>query len=397
MERQESLSDARRFGKFLRKIREGRKLSLDAVEEMSTAFPERLTKSHLSRIENGQAEPSFRKLFALSQIYGMPLVTLAERFEIDLKREQVSVDVTAKSSEEVETEAWKLIETGRYTEALLLLTAMADRLRDYEHRQVPAGERASWVRHFRLGAVNCLVHLRRWESAKMETEELLSDRELTVAQRLTALQFFVSCCYSLSRFSIAMMGLEQAEKELGSPEAPPRMKADFAALRGNILAITDRQAEAVRAYARALKIYEELPNPFEACRTRINMAGAMLDRGDHAGTREQLEASLLVAEASGYDRLRGLTMSHMAVLAYKKGDFGAAESWAIRSNTIARSREFTSLVFRNCYYLWKVAQEGGDEAGVRTNERTLRALLSKVEDYLPEADAFRAVLAGGES
>ncbi len=71
MAEQESLGDAKRFGSFLRKVRERKRLSLDAVEEMSSGYSERLTKSHLSRIENGLAEPSVRKLFALSQIYGM--------------------------------------------------------------------------------------------------------------------------------------------------------------------------------------------------------------------------------------------------------------------------------------------------------------------------------------
>ena len=43
------------FGAYLRKLRETRRLSLDAVEELSAAFPEKVTKSHLSRIENGLA------------------------------------------------------------------------------------------------------------------------------------------------------------------------------------------------------------------------------------------------------------------------------------------------------------------------------------------------------
>ncbi len=49
------------------------------------------------------------------------------------------------------------------------------------------------------------------------------------------------------------------------------------------------------------------------------MASAMIDLGANKRAREQLEAALLVAEASGYDRLSALARSHMAVLAFKKG------------------------------------------------------------------------------
>ena len=54
-------------------------------------------------------------------------------------------------------------------------------------------------------------------------------------------------------------------------------------------------------------------------------------------------------------------------------------------------------MFRNCYYLMKIAENNGDETGVNSNLRTLRALLSKVDDNLPEAEAFRAAKVGGES
>lgn len=397
MERQESPSETKRFGRFLRKVREGRKLSLDAVEEMSAAFPERLTKSHLSRIENGQAEPSFRKLFALSQIYGVPLVSLAEQYEVDLRRELVQVDLTGKSEAEIEAEALKLMQGGGYTDALMLLKSAIDRLTERTHESLSVSEATDWVRNFRLGAVNCLLHLGRYESAKLETEEILSIPSLPLEQRLRALQHFVSACYRLNRFTIAMMGLDEAERELDTSEAPPRMRADFAMLRGNILAVVGQSREAVASYTRALELYERIPNPFEACRTRVNLAGALIDAGDHEGAREQLEAALLISEAGGYDRQRALAMSHLAVRAYLKDDLAAAESWAIRSNGIARTREYISLVFRNCYYLWKVAIATGDEASVKANERTLRSLQRRVDDYLPEVEAFRAALAGGES
>ena len=394
MEHDESLSEAERFGTFLRKVRERKKLSLDAVEEISAVYSERLTKSHLSRIENGLAEPSVRKLFALSQIYDMPLTSMAERFEIDLQREQYRVDVTGTSPEEIHVEVSKLKEEGRYIEALLALTAAVDEI-------APAGptiddDLARWVRRFRLGIADCLIHLGRYEAAKRETEELMGDPALTREENLRLLECFVICCFRLGRLTVATMGLERAERELQLHDVAPKVAAEFAMLRGNIASFMELLDEAQEAFARALLLYEEISIPFEACRVRVNMGWVLIQKEEYTAAREQLEAALLVAEASGYDRLRAYAMSHLAILAYRRDDMGAAESWAIRSNSIARSREFVTLVFRNCYYLMKIAESDGDEAGVNSNLRTLRALLTKVDDNLPEAEAFRAAAAGGE-
>lgn len=395
MERQDPVHDTKRFGRFLRKVREERRFSLDAVEELSAAYPDRVTKSHLSRIENGTAEPSFRKLFVLSQIYGTSLSMLAEHYEIDLQRELVSVDVSGMPESEIESEAKKMVEAGRYTQALVILVTHLDRLRGAE---TEGKARADRIRHVRLGIVDCLVHLGRYESAKLETEELLGDAALSDSQRAVAMHFFVNCCYRLKRFTVAMMALEQARRDLeASRGAPSRLEADLAVLHANILVVTGRSEEAVPRYAEALELYESLPNPFEACRARVNLASALIEEGEYGRARSQIEAALLVAEASGYDRPRALAMSHMAVLAYRQDDHATAESWALRSNTVARSREFVSVVFRNCYYLMKIAQAKGDGPGARANEKTLRSLLSRIDDNLPEAEAYRAALAGGES
>ena len=75
----EPTRDIRRFGRHLRSIREARKLSLDAVEELASGYPEQVTKSHLSRIENGQAEPSFRRMYTLGRIYGVSVTSLFTR------------------------------------------------------------------------------------------------------------------------------------------------------------------------------------------------------------------------------------------------------------------------------------------------------------------------------
>ncbi len=396
MGQQDPVLESKRFGKFLRKVRESKKLSLDTVEEMSIDFPDRLTKSHLSRIENGLSEPNFRKLFALSQIYGVPLTSLAEEYELDLRRQLVTVDLSGRTGEAIRDEVKVFLEAGRYGEALVLLAAAVDKPEAWSSGMKDE-ERAHWITDFKLGVLNCLSHLGRFEKAKLEAEAILGHKSLTNDQRLRALQTFVDCCYRLSRFTVALMGLDRAEVELKASDVSPRHRADFAVHRGNLMMATARPAEAIEPYTRALEIYEQIPNPFEACRVRVNIAEALVLADDHAHARRQAEAALLVAEASGYDRLAALAMSHLGVISFKADDLKAAQSWVIRSNAIARSREYALLVFRNCYYLLLIARAKGDQAAVKTNESTLRAYLSRIEENLPEVDAFRAELVGEES
>ena len=85
-ELQEPAMVSKRFGMYLRRIRAERRLSLAAVEKMSHGLPERVTKSHLSRLENGQATPSFARMYTLSMIYEIPVSSLADRFELCLTK-----------------------------------------------------------------------------------------------------------------------------------------------------------------------------------------------------------------------------------------------------------------------------------------------------------------------
>jgi tetratricopeptide (TPR) repeat protein len=202
------------------------------------------------------------------------------------------------------------------------------------------------------------------------------------------------CCVNLGRFTVAMMALEQAEKHLGSPEAPVRMGADLAAIRGYIDTVTGSPTEAVRSYSRAIELYTRINNPFETCRCTVNLGYALLESGSLPGARQQLTKALEVAEASGYDRHAALALGNLSLLCLREGNMTAAESYALRSNVIARAQEYVSVLFRNCYYLWKIARERKDEAGIKANERTLRTYVTRVEEHVPEVREFRAYLAG---
>ena len=58
-------------------------------------------------------------MFALSQIYGVPISSLAERFEMDLRAELNVPDILGRDPESLNEELQKLRVQGRYPEALI--------------------------------------------------------------------------------------------------------------------------------------------------------------------------------------------------------------------------------------------------------------------------------------
>jgi tetratricopeptide (TPR) repeat protein len=387
VDQQQSVVDHKRFGTYLRRIREERRLSLDAVEELSAGLPERLTKSHLSRMENGQAVPTFPRMFALSRIYGVPVSFLAERFEMSLKQTLAPLDLTSRPAQEVLDEAKKLRLSARHDEALWFYEALLDR---EDSGPLSAID-------LKLECINCLVKLAREASAKEECEKLLGNPHLDPRQRFLTLDHFATCCYHLGKFTVASMAIEKAESELQAVRDPGELPDHLANLKGNLAFVMRRYADAAEAYQSALAGFEASHNGFEACRVRLNLAAALIELGSNAQARTHLKEALHRAESAGYERQQAFALSHLGLLAFRDGDLDGAEAHCIRSNRIARPREYLSILFRNCFYLWEVAKARKDEASIKANERTLRTYVSRVEEHIPEAERFRMHLGGGKS
>lgn len=390
MDESEFSVENREFGRYLRRIREDRKLSLDAVEEMTSGYPDRVTKSHLSRIENGSAVPSFGKMFALSQIYGVPISAMAERFEIDLLRETQPTDVSAITPAEVLTQLDRLEMAGSYREGVALASAMLDAI---QHAGVSA--EPEQIVALKIYRIDALAHLERYEMAKLQCEELLSETFPTRRQKLQALLCFVICCYRLKRFTIAEMALVKATDELASAEHPTELHATVTATRAVVQTALGQLEAAIGTYKNAISLYLQVPRPFEVCRAQLNLAQTLILLGEADKALPYLRSALKNAEESGYERLRSLALSHLAVVHHAKQDFDSAEAYALRSNAIARSREYITFVFRNCFYLRNIATQRGDEAAAAVNERTLRAYMNRVDPDLPELIEFQAELEGG--
>jgi transcriptional regulator with XRE-family HTH domain len=389
LEHNEQTQGNEAFGAYLRKLREGRRLSLDAVEELSSGFPEKVTKSHLSRIENGLALPTFPRLMAMSHIYGMPIASMAERYEIELRREMKPVDLGDKSVDEALRDAEAYVYSGDFNDALLLIWALLDRHQSTSGIQPETEIERLVGLDLRLRAAICLIKLGRCEYAKALCEDVLGAPGISERLRIRALFLFASASHRLQRYTVALLALDECDRSASTLPATDRLRADVLSLRGVIQETTGRPADALQTYERARQAYEEIGEEFERLNMEAGIGSALLESGRPREARTALESVLKRIEHGHHERLRAIVLSNLAVLFHRAGSLEEAEAFAIKSNLIARPREYSGILFRNCFYLWQIAKARGDAAAVRLNERTLMTVLGRVEEFLPEIAEFR--------
>lgn len=384
------VTENRHFGRYLRRIREDRRLSLDAVEEMTMGYPEPVTKSHLSRIENGRAVPTFPRMFALCQVYGVPISAMAERFETELRRgDNPSVDMA--DPELFIAGLKELQKAGRHDSILNLTAAAIESLSEFK-----TTDSEDLLSTITIWHINAMIMLGHYESAKVMSEEILSRTSSDSETHLRALICFVRTSYRLRRFTVALMGLQQIDQLLDRREWNPRLRSIARSTHGQVHVAIGDLKRAKECFESSLESFQQVGDDFEACKARINLGQVLIDAGSLGAARRHLVQSLSDASEGKFDKLIALAASHMAVLSYKKGDMESAESFALRSNVIARPNEYRSVLFRNVFYLWKVAVDKNDLTAISSNERTLRALSNRIHDESPELEQFRRFIEGGD-
>src|SRR5207247_10143551 len=94
-----------RLGLRVERRPEDRKLPLGGVEDLSTAFGDRINKTYLFRVERGTTVPTLTRLHVLSRVYRVKLSTLVdvlERAQQEQKRAARSaIDVSKTSFEDL--------------------------------------------------------------------------------------------------------------------------------------------------------------------------------------------------------------------------------------------------------------------------------------------------------
>jgi transcriptional regulator with XRE-family HTH domain len=379
------------LGAYLRKIRVSRKLSLDSVAELTGGFKDPVTKSHLSRVENGLAEPSFRRLYALCQVYKLNLTSLAEQYELGLRQEEIEPLTSNRLAPgEMLLEASELRRAGDYATAL----AMYEMLLVQETIELDGMSHAQTVLQLEIYRVNCLIQMAFFHAAREQLETLLDHAELTGLQRAHCVHFMAVTAWRQGKREYAAILLKDLT-ESAAEIKEDRLYPSILWTRGNIAVTSKKLDEALACYQEASRRYGCLEMKFQDGFVRRLLADVYTRKKKFRKSREILQGVLTVAEANGYEKQTALILSDLAFIAWQQEELPKAESYCRRSNALARPREYIDLVFRNCFILWKIADITGNVQSLKINLRTLRTYQGRVNETLDELHEFKREVSGG--
>jgi transcriptional regulator with XRE-family HTH domain len=369
-----------RFGSYLRALRESRKLTLQDVERGTLHDTEPVTRSLLSRLENGKTSVSALKLLALSRLYGVGFGLLAERLELDQDlAEEDREELAGLEPEDLLARARDAGLKGRIHRALLLYErAEAESLGDRSRR--PARVRA------RLGVARSLLAAGRFRSACRVLEDLSAD---DLEPRDRAWAYFLLCRghQHLGRQLMAR-AVFAALEELGATR-PQEIETQMPALRAELAAAEGRLGEALEGWLEALDAARQASDAHAETYSLLCLAATERRRENHAAAIAWAERGRALAQSLGFPFLLVKLWTETGRIERERAQPDLARRAWTTGRRLARSLELYPDLFEIYLELWRLAGQQHNDAEQRACLRSLRHLSRFLETLPPEARELR--------
>ncbi len=351
----------RRYGTFLRALRESRHLSLEDVERATREDPEPVGKSLLSRLENGRARLTLPKLVALARVYRVRVGALAERLELELLAAS-EPDVPRDGPPRARLgEAARAGRAGRVYRALALYQAIRDSA-DGDPERVTAA----------LGVARALAAAARWRAARLVLEDLLEECELGPDALAWTAFLLCRCALGLGQPLLAR-GAWLALAEIPRPWPGP-IEAAAPAIEARVLESRGRLPEAADAWTRArqsLREVGDLPGELDAT---VHLAAVLRRRGDLARARRLAREAGERARREGFHQVAVQAALEEARVERLAGRAATARLLLREARRLARRLSLHAEVFVSYVEEWRLARDGGQERQAGSALRSLRRL-----------------------
>lgn len=360
----------KRFGSYLRALREARRLTLEDVERLTLQEVEPVSRSLLSRLENGKARISALKLMALSRLYRIRLGMLAERMEIDHELERLEQEhIERWSTEEVLTQARQAGISGHIHRALLL----------YEHAEVRAMEGGDDPRlriRTRLGVARALAAGGRFRTARTVLDDILTE-DLEHSERVWAFYLLARVSLHLNQALLARaahLSLRQLP-----PPWPPEIEIAAQALEGDFLLAEGKSEAAREAWLTTLDTAHKNGDHLMQVQGMIRLAAIERTLGRFNPALEWIQKATLASQTHGAAQLgvQALTEEGRIHLARRRPDL-ARQAWS-HARSKARKLDLHLELFEVYLELWRLAERLPDPAESRAALRSLRHLARFLE------------------
>ena len=378
------------FGRYLRVLRERRKLSLDRVARLSETSVKPIDKGTLSRFEHGRQRLALSTVIPISHIYSVPVDVLVERLELDTELEHLETpDTAGKSAAELRRMGSQaLLQDNRRWDALACFRDAYHRLEsdDAVEQQVAVSQLnlASVVRSLgknRL-ALHELTDLERSGRIGARMNAIVLDRishchrclgDMELAERYAdaaiaeAREFGEGRIVSVAQFTRGVVAIDQADHVQG-------VKYLRQAFRSNRDAAGDGLAL--------------VSNPGFEANTLLHLAEAYSHSGSYEKAGYAARSAKRLSSRAG---LPGAQAYSELALGELDDRFGrheqAIQRWR-RSAQLADSMHNRRLGFSAEFYVFRQALHRGNQALARASSRRLERLAPWVPEHFPLLGEF---------
>ena len=375
---------SRRFGQYLKQLREERRLTLDQVEERSLTFETRISKAWLSRCENGLKQPSIDRLSVLSKIYHTSIGQLVDRRELEAELDAIApIDVSSLSSEEFRERGMEFAERGELKAAIACFRGAEERaFFETGDFRSEAGAKAQ------LSVAIALARMARYRLAKDEAEAALGRMAHESLDALRALLLIAMCHLRQGNAQVSRIFLEGLRGKLDA--LPTKDRADFHLFNGNVQEQMKDYRGAIKSYRRASALYKTVRNLLGQAKALRN-AGISYGRlGERERGIQHVTRALNTSNRVDDKQEIARDLETLGELHYLLGAKKQARSFLNQSIELSRRGDYFDTLFAAYFYLWRIDKELGRRE-TASLERAMRSLLPKLEGFLEEAEEFRAL------
>jgi len=376
------------FGRYLKILRGRCAYSLDDVGSLSQTFPDPITKSYLSRCENGLQRLALSKLIPLSRIYDVPSEVLIERMELDMELDRVGGPETAGM------ELDDLYVAGRSSLDEGYVWAAYGFFRDAIIRANSGSvsdRHSSRTEQVLMSYVNCGV------AGRVLGRNLFALHELKFVRRVKGLPttkgpllllLFSQCHRNLGDLNLARVTAEQAVR--GAERAgDARLLAHALSTSGNLAVAQDKPSIAVSHFQRSFKLLRGLGEDALCATLLNNLAQAFFDLRRYRAARRSAIAAQRFGRELGQHRALALSRILLGEIAALDSHSTRAVAHWKQAAGLATKVDDKILRFKAEFFLFRQATMEGNLPAVRVYRRRLTRLSPWVPANTWELAEFR--------
>lgn len=382
------------FGRYLKIVRERRKLSLEDVATLTKSYPEPINKGYLSRVERGLARVGFSKMVALARAYEVPLDAFGEKLALDLEVDQLkdAPDTKGKTFGELTEEGIKFSQRGLRWHFYACLRdalprAASDPMfasyRDQREQVVSAavslGVAAVGLGRYYLALAEFNFVLGQLDALSDENVPVVFQQSAAAKRRLGHVE---------QANILAAKAVELAER---SPMR--RHLGDALETQAHLANQSAAHEIAIDLGKRAFTAYKAVGRRLDCARTLNNLAQSYFNVERFKAARRALASADRLAAELQADSIRARSRILLGEIELLDGNQSKASSLWHEALDIARRTHDSVVHFKAEFQLFKLAVDAGNRTLVNALGRRLERMTPWISPSESEVSEFRRLYA----